>query len=78
MGISVMQNDYGFPDAPFHKRFYFGTRKDMEEAIAFAVDGKVKTTFLAAKPEDINAVFDNMKKGEIEWRIVLELLSLER
>ena len=50
-----------------------GTRKDMEEAIAFAVDGKVKTTVHAANLEDINSVFDNMKKAEIDGRIVLEI-----
>lgn len=50
-----------------------GTRKDMQEAIAFAVEGKVKATVHAAKLENINAVFDTMKKGEIEGRIVLEI-----
>jgi propanol-preferring alcohol dehydrogenase len=52
-----------------------GTRKDMQEAIAFAVDGKVKATVHTAKLEDINTVFDNMKKGEIEGRIVLEIAT---
>ena len=50
-----------------------GTRKDMEEAISFALDGKVKTTVDAAKLEDINSVFDNMKKGDISGRMVLEI-----
>ncbi|OSZ77138.1 alcohol dehydrogenase AdhP [Chitinophagaceae bacterium IBVUCB2] len=50
-----------------------GTRKDMQEAIAFALDGKVKTTVHAAKLENINTVFDEMKKGEIEGRYVLEI-----
>lgn len=50
-----------------------GTRKDMQEAIAFAIDGKVKATVHAAKLEDINTVFDNMKKGDISGRIVLEI-----
>ncbi|GAB2820944.1 zinc-dependent alcohol dehydrogenase [Ferruginibacter profundus] len=50
-----------------------GTRKDMQEAIAFAVEGKVKATVHAAKLEDINTVFDEMKKGEIEGRYVLEI-----
>ena len=39
-----------------------GSRKDMQEAIAFAVEGKVKATVHAAKLENINAVFDQMKK----------------
>jgi propanol-preferring alcohol dehydrogenase len=50
-----------------------GTRKDMQEAISFAVEGKVKATIHVAKLEDINAVFDQMKKGEINGRIVLEI-----
>lgn len=50
-----------------------GTRKDMQEAVAFAVEGKVKATVHAAKLEDINTVFDNMKKGLIDGRVVLEI-----
>lgn len=50
-----------------------GTRKDMQEAIQFAVEGKVKATVQPTKLEDINAVFDEMKKGEIEGRVVLEI-----
>jgi alcohol dehydrogenase, propanol-preferring len=50
-----------------------GTRKDMQEAVAFAVEGKVKATVHAEKLENINTVFDNMKKGKIEGRIVLEI-----
>jgi len=50
-----------------------GTRKDMEEAISFALEGKVKTTVHAAKLENINTVFDEMKKGDISGRIVLEI-----
>jgi propanol-preferring alcohol dehydrogenase len=50
-----------------------GTRKDMQEAISFAVEGKVKPTVHMARLEDINTVFDQMKKGEIEGRIVLQI-----
>lgn len=50
-----------------------GTRKDMQEAIAFAVDGKVKADVHGARLEDINTVFDQMKAGEIEGRVVLEI-----
>jgi len=50
-----------------------GTRKDMQEAIAFAVEGKVKATVKAAKLEDINGVFDEMRSGLIDGRIVLEI-----
>jgi alcohol dehydrogenase, propanol-preferring len=50
-----------------------GTRKDLQEAIAFAVEGKVKANVTAAKLEDINEVFDRMKKGQIEGRMVLQI-----
>lgn len=50
-----------------------GTRKDLQEALNFAIEGKVKATVHAAKLENINSIFDDMKKGEIEGRIVLEI-----
>ncbi|MBK0379606.1 alcohol dehydrogenase AdhP [Mucilaginibacter segetis] len=50
-----------------------GTRKDMQEAVAFAVEGKVKATIHKARLEDINDVFDKMKAGKIDGRIVLEI-----
>ncbi|MBL0740486.1 alcohol dehydrogenase AdhP [Chryseolinea lacunae] len=52
-----------------------GTRKDLQESIEFALDGKVKATVHAAKLEDINDVFDNMKTGNIEGRVVLNVGS---
>lgn len=50
-----------------------GTRKDLQEAIDFAAEGKVKANVTAAKLEDVNEVFDKMKKGQIEGRMVLEI-----
>ncbi|WP_134087940.1 alcohol dehydrogenase AdhP [Olivibacter sp. XZL3] len=50
-----------------------GTRKDMQEAISFAVEGKVKASVHAGRLEDINQIFDDMKKGRIEGRVVLEI-----
>ena len=50
-----------------------GTRKDLQEAIEFAAEGKVKANVTSAKLEDINDVFDKMKKGQIEGRMVLEI-----
>jgi propanol-preferring alcohol dehydrogenase len=51
-----------------------GTRKDLSEAIAFAADGKVKTTVSERRLEDINNIFAEMKEGRIEGRIVLSQL----
>jgi propanol-preferring alcohol dehydrogenase len=50
-----------------------GTRQDLQEAIDFAVAGKVKATIHTARLEDINTVFDEMKKGEIQGRIVMKI-----
>lgn len=50
-----------------------GTRQDLQEAIDFAVAGKVRATIHTARLEDINHVFDEMKKGEIQGRIVMKM-----
>lgn len=50
-----------------------GTRKDMQEAISFAVEGKVAASVKAARLEDINTVFEDMEKSRINGRIVLEI-----
>ncbi len=50
-----------------------GTRNDLAEAIEFAADGKVKTHFSTDKLENINSVFDRMRKGTIDGRIVLSI-----
>jgi propanol-preferring alcohol dehydrogenase len=54
-----------------------GTRQDLQEAIDFAVAGKVRATIHTAALEDINSVFDEMKKGEIEGRIVMQIAKPE-
>lgn len=50
-----------------------GTRRDLAEAIEFAAEGKVKPTTHTAALEDINPIFERLKKGEIEGRMVLTL-----
>jgi propanol-preferring alcohol dehydrogenase len=50
-----------------------GTRKDLQEAIDFAVEGKVKAIVKTAPLEDVNKVFDQMKKSQINGRMVLEI-----
>ncbi|MFA6966485.1 alcohol dehydrogenase AdhP [Bosea sp. (in: a-proteobacteria)] len=50
-----------------------GTRRDLDEAIAFAVEGKVKAEITKAPLGDINAIFARLKAGQIEGRIVLDL-----
>nr|WP_295922808.1 alcohol dehydrogenase AdhP [uncultured Dyadobacter sp.] len=50
-----------------------GTRKDMQEAVGFALEGKVKATVHTARLDDINVIFDDMKAGRIEGRVVMKL-----
>ncbi len=49
-----------------------GTRLDLQEALAFAGEGKVKATVETAKLENINGVFDRMRQGDIQGRVVLD------
>lgn len=52
-----------------------GTRLDLQESLEFARDGKVAATVSTARLTDVNAVFDKMERGQIEGRIVLDLMS---
>ena len=48
-----------------------GGRQDLAEAIAFAAEGKVRSHFHKTALEDINTVFENMKAGKIDGRMVI-------
>lgn len=48
-----------------------GTRADLQEALDFAAEGLVKATIHRGKLDDINQIFDQMRAGTIEGRIVL-------
>jgi len=50
-----------------------GTRKDLQEALAFAGDGLVHTTFTEDSLDHINTVLGRMKRGEIEGRVVMRI-----
>jgi propanol-preferring alcohol dehydrogenase len=50
-----------------------GTRRDLDEAIAFALEGKVRSEITRAPLADINAIFDRMKSGKIDGRMVLDM-----
>jgi propanol-preferring alcohol dehydrogenase len=49
-----------------------GSRRDLDEAIAFAAEGKVRAEIKKAPLQDINTIFANLKRGKVEGRIVLE------
>lgn len=50
-----------------------GTRKDLQEALAFAGEGKVRTTFTEDRLDNINGVLDRMRRGAIEGRVVMNI-----
>src|SRR5215472_12807755 len=48
-----------------------GTRRDLEEALKFAAEGKVRATIETQPLESINDVFARLKTGKVNGRIVL-------
>jgi propanol-preferring alcohol dehydrogenase len=50
-----------------------GTRKDLQEALDFAGEGKVHAIFSTDRLENINGVLERMRQGRIEGRVVLSL-----
>ena len=50
-----------------------GTRRDLDEAILFAAEGKVKADISKAPLNEINTIFASLKSGKIVGRAVLDL-----
>jgi propanol-preferring alcohol dehydrogenase len=50
-----------------------GTRKDMEEALMFAGEGKVTAHYSTDRLDNINQIFRDMRAGKIEGRIVMQM-----
>lgn len=50
-----------------------GTRKDLQESIMFAAEGKVKAQIETQPLKAINEVFERMKHGQINGRVVLDM-----
>lgn len=51
---------------------FVGTRRDMAEALAFAVDGKVRADIEVQPLSAINQVFERLGRGDVPSRVVLE------
>lgn len=49
-----------------------GTRRDLDEAIAFAVEGRVRAQITRAPLSEINTIFAQLKSGSVEGRMVLD------
>ncbi|GJI87106.1 alcohol dehydrogenase AdhP [Duganella hordei] len=52
-----------------------GTRLDLQESLIFAAEGKVKATVATDSLDNINHVFQRMREGDIEGRIVLDFAA---
>ena len=50
-----------------------GTRKDLQEALQFAAEGKVKATTETQPLEAINDIFARLRKGAVQGRVVLQV-----
>jgi len=50
-----------------------GTRKDLREALQFAAEANVKATIEKLPLGSINNIFDRLKKGKVNGRIVLDI-----
>ncbi|TBY14344.1 alcohol dehydrogenase AdhP [Rhizobium leguminosarum bv. viciae] len=50
-----------------------GTRRDLDEALAFATEGRVRAEIAKAPLDDVNDIFAGLKAGTIEGRMVLDI-----
>jgi propanol-preferring alcohol dehydrogenase len=49
-----------------------GTRQDLKEALEFYARGQIHPTVATRDLSEINAVFDEMKQGKIDGRVVIK------
>jgi propanol-preferring alcohol dehydrogenase len=49
-----------------------GTRLDLQQALDFAGQGKVKATVATGRLESINQIFSRMRAGDIQGRMVID------
>ena len=50
-----------------------GTRADLAESLTFAADGKVATHYSMDRLDNVNAIFDRMRGGAIDGRVVMAI-----
>jgi propanol-preferring alcohol dehydrogenase len=50
-----------------------GTRLDLEEALSFAAEGRVKAIIETQPLDSINDVFQRLKTGQVNGRVVLTI-----
>lgn len=77
--VGLPPGDFGLPifdvvlNAKTVRGSIVGTRKDLQEALAFAGEGKVRTTVHEAKLGDVNGIFDRLRHGDVEGRMVMRI-----
>jgi alcohol dehydrogenase, propanol-preferring len=54
---------------------FVGTRRDMAEALAFAVGGKVKADIELQNLSSINEIFERLEHGQVASRVVLDFVG---
>jgi alcohol dehydrogenase, propanol-preferring len=75
--VGLPPGDFGLPifdvvlNAKTIRGSIVGTRKDLEESLTFAAEGKVVAHFTTDKLSNINTIFINMREGKIDGRVVL-------
>jgi len=52
-----------------------GSRKDAIETLRFAERGLIKTHFRTCKMDEVTSVFQQMERGELQGRVVLDMTS---
>ena len=52
-----------------------GSRLDLQESLDFAARGQVRATVSTEKLENINDVFERMRKGQIQGRVVIDMAA---
>jgi propanol-preferring alcohol dehydrogenase len=50
-----------------------GTRKDLQESLAFAAAGKVKSHYSMDRLDNVNQILGALKAGRIDGRVVLQM-----
>jgi propanol-preferring alcohol dehydrogenase len=77
--VGLPPGDFGLPifdvvlNAKTIRGSIVGTRMDLQEALAFAGEGKVRTVYRETSLGNINTVFDQMRQGDIEGRVVMRI-----
>jgi propanol-preferring alcohol dehydrogenase len=81
--VGLPPGDFGLPifdvvlNAKTVRGSIVGTRKDLQEALAFAAEGKVHTVFSESSLDEVNGVLDRMRHADITGRVVMRIGQYE-